>query len=300
MKERILLTGKNGQLGFELQSRLSALGEVVAVDSAECNLADADAIRTLVRSVRPRIIVNPAAYTAVDKAESESELATAVNAVAPGVLGEEAARIGAWMIHYSTDYVFDGKSAQPYAEDDATNPLSIYGRSKRDGELALQASGAQHVILRTSWVLGAHGNNFAKTMLRLAAERESLGIVADQIGAPTSAALLADLTTQVIRQEHMEGSGHFPFGLYHVSAAGETSWFDYARFVIEAALAAGVPLRMGPAEVRPITTADYPLPAPRPANSRLNTEKFRTTFGLPLPHWQDGVHQVLQQIFAQQ
>lgn len=299
MKETILLIGKNGQLGFELQRSLATLGEVVAVGSAECNLADAESIRARVRSVRPRIIVNAAAYTAVDKAETEVALAMAVNAHAPGILGEEAARIGAWVIHYSTDYVFDGKAERPYAEGNATNPLSVYGRSKLAGEQALQAATDRHLILRTSWVLGAHGGNFAKTMLRLAAERDSLKVVADQWGAPTSAALLADMTAQAIRQAHMDGEANFPFGLYHLTAAGETNWCDYARFVIAAAQMAGQPLKLGPADVHPISTADYPLPAPRPANSRLDTEKFRTTFGLPLPHWEDGVRQVLQQVFAQ-
>ena len=256
-------------------------------------------MRALVRSVRPRIIVNPAAYTAVDKAETEVDLAMAVNAQAPGILGEEAARIGAWVIHYSTDYVFDGKAERPYTETDAPNPASVYGRSKLMGELALQATGAQHLILRTSWVLGPHGGNFAKTMLRLAAERTSLNVVADQWGAPTSAILLADTTAQLIRQANMEGETDFPFGLYHLAAYGETNWCDYARFVITAAQIAGKPLSLGPTDIHPITTADYPLPAPRPANSRLNTERFRTTFGLHLPHWEDGVRQVLEQVFAQ-
>jgi dTDP-4-dehydrorhamnose reductase len=299
MKEQILLIGKNGQLGFELQRSLASLGEVVAVGSAECDLADAAAIRELVRSVRPRIIVNAAAYTAVDKAETEIDLAMAVNARAPGILGEEAARIGAWVIHYSTDYVFDGKSSRPYVETDMPNPLGVYGRSKLEGELALQAALEQHLILRTSWVLGAHGGNFAKTMLRLATERTSLSVVSDQWGAPTSAILLADMTAQAIRQAHMDGEANFPFGLYHLTASGETNWCDYARFVIAAAQICGQPLKLGPGDVHPISTADYPLPAPRPANSRLNTEKFRTNFGLPLPHWEDGVRQVLLQVFAQ-
>lgn len=299
MKQKILLLGKNGQLGFELQRSLASLGEVVAVGSAECNLTDVDALRALIRSVRPYLIVNAAAYTAVDKAESEVDLAMAVNARAPGILGEEAARIGAWVIHYSTDYVFDGTSTEPYVETDATNPLSVYGRSKLAGEQALQAALDRHLILRTSWVLGAHGGNFAKTMLHLAAERTSLNVVADQWGAPTSAALLADMTAQAIRQSHMDGDASFPYGLYHLTAAGETNWCDYARFVIAAARIAGKPLQMGPEDIQPIRTADYPLPAPRPANSRLCTEKFRTTFGLPLPHWEDGVRDVLLQVFAQ-
>ncbi|HWU84258.1 MAG TPA: dTDP-4-dehydrorhamnose reductase [Rhodocyclaceae bacterium] len=299
MIERILLTGKRGQLGTELQRSLASLGELVAVDHAELDLADAEAIRKTVREVRPRLIVNAGAYTAVDKAESEPDLAAAVNAVASGVLGEEAARCGAWVIHYSTDYVFDGRAEHPYREDDAPHPLSSYGRSKLAGEQALQTALAQHLILRTSWVLGPHGANFARTMLRLAAERDSLKVVADQWGAPTSAILLADLTAQLVRQNYMEGETNFPFGLYHVTASGETNWCDYARFVIAEAQAAGRSLRLGPAEVEPISSAEYPLPTPRPANSRLNTEKFRTTFGLPLPHWEDGVRQVLQQVFAQ-
>ncbi|MDE2599481.1 MAG: dTDP-4-dehydrorhamnose reductase [Rhodocyclaceae bacterium] len=299
MKERILLIGKNGQLGWELQRSLASLGELVALGSAECNLADADAIRATIREVRPRLIVNAAAYTAVDRAESEVEQAMAVNARAPGVIGEEAARIGAWVIHYSTDYVFDGKAEQPYAETDATNPLNVYGRSKLAGEQALQAVLERHLILRTSWVLGAHGGNFARTVLRLAAERSSLNVVADQWGSPTSAALLADSTAQLVRQANMEGEGNFPFGLYHLTAAGETNWCDYARFVVAAAEIAGKHLRLGPSDIMPIPSAEYPLPAARPANSRLNTEKFRTTFGLPLPHWEDGVRQVLMQVFAQ-
>src|SRR5665647_533207 len=191
---KILLTGKHGQLGFELQRALAPVGQVFAVGRQECDLADAEALRRLVRSVQPDLIINPAAYTAVDRAESEPNVAAAINATAPGILGEEATRLGAWVIHYSTDYVFDGDSPTAYLESDATHPQSVYGRTKRDGELALQQSCSQHLILRTSWVVGAHGSNFAKTMLRLAGERDSLSIVADQYGAPTSAALLADVT----------------------------------------------------------------------------------------------------------
>lgn len=292
---KILLTGKNGQVGFELQRALAPLGEVHAVDIAECNLADESAIRRLVQTIRPDVIVNPAAYTAVDKAESEPALATAINARAPGVFGEEAAKLGAWVLHFSTDYVFDGLKQGAYGESDATNPQSVYGRSKRDGELALQQSGAQCLIFRTSWVVGAHGANFAKTMLRLAAERDHLNVVADQFGAPTSAALLADVSAQLIRQCQREGQ-HFPFGTYHVVAGGETNWCDYARFVIGEALKAGKILKATPATVHPITTVDYPLPAPRPANSRLASAHFKDTFGLELPHWQEGVNHILQQI----
>jgi dTDP-4-dehydrorhamnose reductase len=293
---KILVTGKNGQVGFELQRALAPLGEVIPVDHSECDLADAEAIRALVRRVAPDVIVNPAAYTAVDKAESDAATAFAVNTEAPRVLGEEAARLGALVVHYSTDYVFNGTKEGAYAESDTPDPQSVYGRSKHEGEVALAAANPRHVILRTSWVVGAHGGNFAKTMLRLAGERERLTVVADQFGAPTSAALLADVTAQLIRQHQREGSEGFPYGTYHVAAGGETSWHEYARFVIAEALAAGKPLKATPEAVAPLATADYPTPAKRPANSRLNTARFTDTFGLRLPHWQEGLRHVLQQI----
>ncbi len=269
------------------------------MDYAECDLADASAISVLVRSVKPDLIINPAAYTTVDKAESEPELAHAINAVAPGVLGEEAAKLGAWVVHYSTDYVFDGTKPGFYAEDDLTNPRSIYGRTKRDGEIALEATGARHLIFRTSWVVGAHGRNFAKTILRLAAERENLNVVADQYGVPTSAALLADVTAQLVRQRQREGDTNFPFGLYHLVPRGETNWCEYARFVISEALAAGKSLKLSPDSIRAITSSEYPLPAKRPANSRLDTRKLRSLFGLELPDWQIGIRHILQQIPAE-
>ena len=293
---KILLTGKNGQVGFELQRALAPLGEVVAVDQHECDLSNPDAIRQLVAKVAPQVIINPAAYTAVDKAESEQQLAQAINGTAPGVFGEEAARLGALVIHYSTDYVFDGCASGAYLESDTPNPQSVYGKSKLAGEKALQASGADHLIFRTSWVFGAHGANFAKTMLRLAAEREGLKIVADQFGAPTSAALLADVTAQVLGQYKRQGRTGFPFGLYHLVAGGCTTWHEYAQTVVRAALAAGKPLKLTADDIVPITTADYPLPAPRPANSRLDTQRLRETFGLELPAWQSGLGHVLQQI----
>ena len=293
---KILLTGKDGQVGFELVRTLAPLGEVVAAGRADCDLADADALRTLVRSHAPDVIVNPAAYTAVDKAESECGLAFAVNARAPGILGEEAARLGALVIHYSTDYVFDGAGRAPWKESDAPAPQSVYGSSKLAGERALAAACSRHLILRTSWVLGSHGGNFAKTMLRLAAGRDWLSVVDDQFGAPTSAALLADLTAHLVRQYAREGGDVFPYGIYHVAAAGETTWWAYARFVLEAAQQAGRQLRAGPDEVLPVTTAAYPSAARRPANSRLNTSLFRHTFGLRLPPWQDGVREVLRHV----
>ncbi len=293
---KILLTGKHGQVGFELQRALAPLGEMVAVDHHECDLADPAAIRRLVAEVAPQIIVNPAAYTAVDKAESEPELAQAINATAPGILGEEAKKLGALVVHYSTDYVFDGTKQGAYTEDDAPNPQSVYGKTKLAGEQALQQSGADYLIFRTSWVFGAHGGNFAKTMLRLAAERDALKIVADQHGAPTSAALLADVTAQGIGRYQREGRASFPFGLYHLVAGGLTTWHAYAQTIVRAAEAAGKPLKVKAADIAPIATTDYPLPAPRPANSHLDTRRLQAAFGLRLPDWQRGLEHVLQQI----
>jgi len=295
--KRILLTGKNGQVGFELQRSLAPLGEVVAVDQNECDLSDAAAIRHLVQHVQPDVIVNPAAYTAVDKAEVEYDLVQAVNGAAPGVFGEEAAKLGALVIHYSTDYVFDGTKRGAYVEDDPPNPQSVYGQTKLAGEQSLQQSGAKHLIFRTSWVFGAHGGNFAKTMLRLAAERDSLKVVADQFGAPTSAALLADVTAQILGRYLREGGQNFPFGFYHLAAGGETTWHEYARTVVRAAQAAGKDLKLNPENILPIATSEYPLPAPRPANSRLDTTRLQQAFGLMLPDWHQGLDHVLQQIF---
>jgi dTDP-4-dehydrorhamnose reductase len=292
---KILLTGRNGQVGFELQRTLSVLGEVVAVDRADCDLADADSIRSLVRRVQAQVIVNPAAYTAVDKAESDLDLTRAINAIAPGIFGEEARELGALVVHYSTDYVFDGSLDRPYVETDATAPQSVYGLTKCEGETALMAATPQHLILRTSWVVGAHGGNFAKTMLQLASERDSLRVVADQCGAPTSAALLADLTAHLVRQ-WQRSSGEFPYGLYHCTAGGETNWFDYARFVVAAAVQAGQPIKATPDKITAIATTDYPTPAKRPANSRLDCTRFTQTFGLELPPWQTGLNHILDQI----
>ena len=292
---KILLTGKNGQVGFELQRALAPLGQVHAVDSRDCDLADEAALRALIRDLQPALIVNPAAYTAVDKAEQESDLAHAINAAAPGVIGEEAARLGASVIHYSTDYVFDGRKDGAYTEQDATAPLGAYARSKLAGEQALQRATPRHLILRTSWVVGAHGNNFARTMLRLAAERPELRVVNDQWGAPTSAALIADLTAHLVARLKAAPQP-FPFGLYHMSASGETNWFEYARHVIARAQAAGKPLKTAPEHVQAIPSEAYPTLAQRPRNSRLDSRRFRETFGLELPHWQQGLDHILQQI----
>lgn len=292
----ILLTGKNGQVGFELQRALAPLGTVHAVGSADCDLSDSNALRALIQSVKPQLIVNPAAYTAVDRAESEQDKARAVNTVAPGVMGEEAQRLGAAVIHFSTDYVFDGNQATPYKESDPVGPQSVYGQTKLDGERALAKANPHHIILRTSWVVGAHGGNFAKTMLRLATDRDELKVVADQFGAPTSAALLADVTAHLARQIQREGASAFPFGTYHLAASGETSWHEYARFVIGEAVKAGKPIKARPDRVLPIPASAYPTPAKRPQNSRMDTSLLQRTFGLQLPHWQHGVSHILQQI----
>lgn len=296
MKSKILLTGKNGQLGFELQRSLAPLGDVISFSHHEFDLTDVTAIRNTINLIRPSLIVNPAAYTAVDKAEQDQEKAYAVNATALAVLGEEASKIGACVVHYSTDYVFDGYKCGSYLEMDETNPQNVYGSSKLAGEQALLASGAKSLILRTSWVVGVHGANFAKTILRLAAERERLNIVSDQYGAPTSAALLADVTAHVLRQYLAHRSADFPFGLYHVTSSGDTNWFDYARFVVAAAQKAGRKLKMSADDIYPIAASEYPSPAQRPSNSRLNTQCFQRTFDLCLPHWQEGLCGVLQHI----
>lgn len=293
---RLLLIGKNGQVGFELRRALGPLGAVVAVDFPECDLARPESVRAIVTQVKPDVIVNAAAYTAVDKAESEPDLARAINAAAPGLLGEEARSIGARVIHYSTDYVYDGAKGTAYREDDATGPLCVYGSSKRDGDEALAASGADHFIFRTSWVFGAHGGNFVKTILRLAAERDRLAIVADQIGAPTSAALLADITAQVLGQLRWRDPATMPSGVFHVTAGGETSWHGFAQAILAGGVSRGLTFKVTPEAVGAITTAEYPLPARRPANSRLDTTKLQQTFGLVPPHWQAGLDHVLDQI----
>lgn len=295
---KVLLIGRNGQVGFESQRALAPLGEVVAVDFPQCDLTDADSIRAVVRENAPQVIVNAAAYTAVDRAESEPATARAINAVAPAVLGEEARRLGARVVHYSTDYVYDGTKPGRYVEEDSTNPLCVYGATKRDGDVALAASGAQYFIFRTSWVFGAHGANFVKTMLRLAAERDKLNVVADQIGAPTSAALIADVTAHVLAQTIHRPVADMPSGVYHLVADGETSWHGFAQAVIEGAITRGARLKMEPQAVRAITTAEYPLPAKRPANSRLDTARLCRTFGLVMPHWQAGLDHVLSQMIG--
>jgi dTDP-4-dehydrorhamnose reductase len=292
---KILLLGKNGQVGWELQRSLAPLGELIALASDSKNLCgdftNLAGIAKTVRAIAPDVIINAAAHTAVDKAESEPELARTINALAPAVLAEEAARLNAWLIHYSTDYVFNGSGDKPWLETDLTGPLSVYGATKLESEQFIQQSGCKHLIFRASWVYSAQGGNFAKTMLRLAQERDSLKVIDDQIGAPTGAELLADVTAHAIRtaQQNPEVSG-----LYHLVASGETSWHGYASFVLDYARRAGIPLNV--AAIEAVPTSAFPTPAKRPHNSRLNTTKLRSAFNLHLPHWQTGVERMLTEI----
>lgn len=294
---KLLVTGSNGQVGFELRRSLAPLGEVIALDRAACDLTQPDALRRVVREYRPEVIVNPAAYTAVDKAESDADTAFAVNGTAVGVLAEEARALGSLLVHYSTDYVFDGTKDGFYGETDTTNPQSVYGKSKLAGERAIATSGATALVLRTCWVAGAHGGNFAKTMLKLGRERESLRVIADQLGAPTTAALIADVTAQVIARSWFAADrSAFPGGTYHLAAAGETTWHGYATELLCYAVTRGVELKVDPEAITAIPATEYPLPAPRPANSRLDTSKLCETFGIHLPDWRQGIHLLLDQI----
>jgi dTDP-4-dehydrorhamnose reductase len=276
---RILIAGKNGQIGWELQRALGALGEVTALGRAEMDLSKADAVRARIHEIKPDIIVNAAAYTAVDKAESEPDLAMAVNGVAPGVMAQEAKRLGALLVHYSTDYVFDGTKSSPYIEEDSPNPLSVYGKTKLAGEQAVAASGADYLILRTSWVYSTRGKNFVLTILRLAAERPELKVVGDQHGAPTWARDIAETTARVL-DEPKERSG-----LFHLSASGATSWFGFATEILR--------ISGQTTPVRSIPSSEFPSPAARPANSVLDNTKFRTRFGFELPSWQSSLQHCL-------
>ena len=290
---KILLFGGSGQLGWELQRSLAPLGEL-AVAGREVDFAKPEALKQAVREARPDVIVNAAAYTAVDKAESEPELAHAVNAQAPEHLAREAATLGAWLVHYSSDYVFDGSGHEPRDEGAPTGPLSVYGRSKLDGEERIRASGCRHLIFRTSWVYAARGGNFARTMLRLAGERDSLRVIDDQIGAPTGADLLADITAHALRSAQRDEA---LAGTYHAVAAGETSWHRYACLVIDWAREQGLPVKVAPGAVEAIPTSAYPTPAQRPLNSLLSTHKLCEAFGLTLPPWQSGVRRMLTEAF---
>lgn len=285
---KILVTGKSGQVGFELERALQGLGTVVALDRAGLDLADFDQVRQVVRDVKPTIIINPAAYTSVDKAESEPALAQRINGEAPGVLAEEARRLGAPLIHYSTDYVFDGTKAGAYDETDVVNPQNVYGVSKLSGERAIAEVDGTHLILRTSWVYGQRGKNFLLTMLRLAAERRELRIVADQWGAPTWAATIAAMTSHIVAQGLVKNKGGRDWwreksGVYHMTASGWTTWFDFANAIFELASPPNKPATI------PIASSEYPVPARRPANSRLSNDKLAAVFGLRAPDWRDAL-----------
>jgi dTDP-4-dehydrorhamnose reductase len=293
----ILLTGANGQVGWELQRALAPLGKVVALTREQLDLGDSDAIRSVVRQHRPDIIINPAAYTAVDKAESEPDLAMAVNGIAPSIFAEEAKRSDALLVHYSTDYVFDGSKAAPYSEHDTPNPQSVYGKTKLAGEEAIRSVGCKHLILRTSWVYGVHGGNFVKTVLRLARERDALRIVNDQFGAPTWARLLAQCTSSMLQQLMVQPDDG-KLGLYHLTATGSTSWHDYAQEIVRLARQYDAALRDKTLTIEGIPTSSYPLPAPRPANSVLTTDKIRDAFGLTLPPWQDDLAECVRLLHA--
>lgn len=293
----ILLFGKGGQVGWELQRSLSVLGTVMALDFDSTDycgdFANPAGVAETVRALRPDVIVNAAAHTAVDKAESEADFARTLNATTPGAIAQEAAKLGAWLVHYSTDYVFDGSGNRPWIETDQPAPLSVYGRTKLEGEQLIAEAGAKHLILRTSWVYAARGGNFAKTMLRLAQERERLTVIDDQWGAPTGADLLADVTAHALRHLHKHPEDA---GLYHCVAAGETTWNAYAKYVLARTGIENSAIKIVAKEVAPVPTSAFPTPAVRPHNSRLNTDKLQTTFGLQLPHWQTGVARMLAEI----
>lgn len=294
---RILLLGKMGQVGWELQRSLQPLGEVIAVGRELADLAELPALRKLLHETQPKVIVNAAAYTAVDRAESEPELAMQINGAAPAALAEEAAKLDALLVHYSTDYVFDGRSDRAYVEEDAPAPINHYGASKLAGEAAIRASTARHLIFRTSWVYGARGNNFLRTMLRLGREREALRVVADQFGAPTSARLIADATAAVLARALQQD---YESGVYHLTAAGATSWHGFASAIVEGARRRFPADTVRTKQITPIAATEYPLPAARPANSRLNCKKLTRQFGLELPGWEVGLALCLDDLAAVQ
>lgn len=291
---KILLTGSNGQIGFELKNKLSALGEVIATDREELDLTNLNAIRTFIDQTRPDIIINPAAYTAVDKAESEPDLAYQINTLAPEVLAEKASELDIPLIHFSTDYVFDGLKKEAYVETDLTNPQSVYGKTKCEGEEKVRTH-EKHIILRTSWVFGVHGNNFLKTMMRLIQEKESLNIVGDQWGSPASATMLADVTFKIV-DTIIKNKNFNDYGTYHVTSDGETNWHQYASLITSELIKLDIKIKSKPDQIHPILTSEYPTAAKRPLNSRLNTDKLKKTFMLELPHWESEVKRVLKEI----
>jgi dTDP-4-dehydrorhamnose reductase len=294
--QNILVLGKHGQVGQALQDVLSSKVNLHAFDSKEADLTDERKLRQLIQDIKPQVIINAAAYTAVDRAESEEALAFKINARGPQIIGEEATTIGAAVIHFSSDYVFDGTKDGAYVETDKTNPLSVYAASKLEGEKLLLQACARSVILRTSWVVSHHGGNFLKTMLKLAHEREVLRVVADQHGVPTSAHLLAQMSHMLIEKLSSDPE-HFPFGIYHLASTGETTWFDYAKFVIGEAMKRGDNFKLGLDNIQAIKTEEYPLPAKRPQNSRLNTSHFCRTFGVTLPSWESGILAIMDALY---
>jgi dTDP-4-dehydrorhamnose reductase len=291
---KILLTGSNGQVGFELNKKLSALGDVIATDREELDLTNLNAIRTFIDQTRPDIIINPAAYTAVDKAESEPDLAYRINTLAPEVLATMARELDIPFIHFSTDYVFDGLKKDAYVETDLTNPQSVYGKTKCEGEEKIRKH-AKHIILRTSWVFGSHGNNFLKTMLRLMQEKDSLNIVGDQWGSPASVKMLADVTFRIV-DTIIKNKNFNDYGTYHVTSDGETNWQQYASLIASELIKLNVKIKCGPDQIHSIITSEYPTAAKRPLNSRLNTNKIKKTFMLELPHWESEVKKFLREI----
>ena len=297
---KILLLGKNGQVGWELQRSLAPLGELLALDrnsTSHCgDLSNLEGLADTVRVFRPDVVVNAAAYTAVDKAESDQSTANLINALAPEVLARACAAIGAYLVHFSTDYVFDGAGQKPWLESDATGPLNVYGHSKLAGEKGIAKQGAKHVIFRTSWVYGTEGGNFAKTMLRLAQEREKMAVINDQFGAPTGAALLADITALCLQRVQPEQHEPYLSGIYHLAAAGETTWHAYAKYVLQQAQSFKPSLKYTVKEVAAVATTEFPTPAARPLNSRLNCSQLENALQLKLPAWQTGVDAMLAKI----
>jgi dTDP-4-dehydrorhamnose reductase len=291
---KILLTGKKGQVGFELNKKLSALGEVIATDREELDLANLDAIRAFIDQTKPDIIINPAAYTAVDKAESEADLAHQINARAPEVLAEKARELDIPLVHFSTDYVFDGLKKNAYVETDQINPQSVYGKTKCEGEEKVRMH-SKHIILRTSWVFGVHGNNFLKTMFRLMQEKDALDIVGDQWGSPASASMLSDVTFKII-DTIVKNKIFNDYGTYHVTSEGETNWQQYASLIANELIKLNVNIKCTPDQIRPILTFEYRNIANRPLNSRLNCEKIKKIFMLELPHWESEVKKVLREV----
>lgn len=298
---KILLTGRNGQVGWELARSLMPLGEVIALDRTQCDLSHPETISSVIQAIKPDVIVNAAAYTAVDKAEEEEELATTINGTSVGIIAEEARKLNALLIHYSTDYVFDGTKPEPYTEEDIPSPINAYGRSKLAGEKAIVESGCDYLILRSSWVYAARGKNFLKTMLRLAQEREELCIVADQHGAPTWARNIADVTAHVLAAaQHERQGGEFASGTYHLCASGKTTWHGFASAIIERARKLAPTDSIKTERVLPIATEDYPLPAPRPANSQMDSSSLSTRFKLTMPGWQQAMELCIDEVLEAQ